>query len=89
MAKRHWPLYLISIIFIMFTCARGCSFTGKSARSLSAHQKKCEAHHREVAHSAEIRKSLAERSKQRKAIVQQRRNYSNKTTEVSKVSFLS
>ena len=72
MLKPHLFIYLIT--FFMFACVRGCPFTGNSARSLSVHQKKCEAHWRDVAHSAEIRKSVAERSKRRKMAVQQRRN---------------
>jgi hypothetical protein len=82
MAKRFLLVYLsISIIFAMFACVKGCPFMGKSGRALSAHQKKCEAHRRDVAHSTEIRKTLAERGKQRRAIVQQQRNHP-KTSEV-------
>ncbi len=81
MAKHPLLVYLISIP-IMFTCVRGCPFTGKSARALSAHQNKCEAHQRDIVHSARIRKSLAERSKQKKIMIQQQRNHPNETTEV-------
>ena len=82
MAKRHLLVYFI-LILIMFTCVRGCSFTGKSARALSAHQNKCVAHQKDVVHAARIRKSLAERSKQKKIIIQQQRN------EVFFISFVS
>ena len=82
MAKCYCNLLVYLIIFAMFACVKGCPFMGKSARALSAHQKKCDAHRRDVAHSAEIRKTLAERGKQRRAIVQQQRNYP-KTSGVS------
>ena len=80
MLKPHFFIYLI--IFVMFTCVRGCPFTGNSARSLSAHQKRCEAHRKDVAHSAEIRKSVAERSKRRRTTVLQRRSHPNEIAEV-------
>lgn len=83
MAKHYLLVYLsISIIFAMFACVKGCPFMGKSACALSAHQKKCEAHRRDIAHSTEIRKTLAERGKQRRAIVQQQQNHP-KTSGVS------
>ena len=72
----------------MFVCVRDCPFTGKSARALSAHQKKCQAHQRDVVHSAMIRKSVAERSKQRKIIAQQRRNHPIETV-LKSLSFVS
>lgn len=75
MAKRYLLVYLIiSIIFTMFACVKGCPFMGKSVCALSAHQRKCDAHQRDVAHS--------ERGKQRRAIVQQQRNHP-KTSGVS------